>query len=335
MTTTNETQPSKKSHSSSNVILWLLTWIAIIAIASYTVWQKENTDHTESAHMKSIVDTMQSQEQVLKTLSEIVQTHDGQFTQVAQHSNELVASVKALNQQLNQDDRIWRIMQVQTYIEQADLQAGVMHDSATAAKLLNAAEKQLQQLADPKLSAVSNAIKKDLQALQDSMPIDKTSLITAINAFIAEVPNLPLKSNGTDTQTSDTADAEKNNWQEEIKSSWQEVKSLVQIRKGGEFLAPHISADQVYLINENLQLMLQQANFAALKGEQALYVQQLKMAATWLNKYYDVSNSAVAGGISFLEKLQAQRISSDALQQFYSVDAWQQYLKAAQASEAP
>lgn len=323
MTQSSDKAAKPTPRAKNNPILWLLTWIAIVAIASYTVWQKQETDHTESAHMVSMVDTLKSQEQVLSTLTEIVKTHDQQFQQVAQHSNELAASVKSLKQQLHADDRTWRIMQINSYIEQAVLQANVMHDSTTAKNLLSAAEYQLQQLDDPKLSALQDAIKNDKQALEQALPADKNSLIAAINAVILNVPELPQKAFNNTENTEAAQQQDEKNWQDELKTSWRELKSLVQVRKGGELLTPHISKDQVYLINENLQLILQQANFAALRGQQDLYTQQMNMAIKWLKTYYDTNNQAVIDMARLLKNLQQQKIASDNVLQFQSMDVWQ------------
>jgi uncharacterized protein HemX len=153
-----------------------------------------------------------------------------------------------------------------------------------------------------------------------------------LNTIINEVPDLPQKTQ--DAKPEEAKQEIKENWKATANNAWQELKSLVKIRKGGELLTPHISKDEHYLINENLQLILQQASFAALKGDQIVYSQQLQRAVDWLNKYYDTNNETVQKAIAIVSKLKAEKMAADkSAQQLQSVNAWQQYLGQAQGAQ--
>ncbi len=332
-----KTQATPKAKPSGNVTLWLLTWIAMIAIASFTVWQKENTDHAESAHMKALVKTLESQEEVLNTLTGMIEAHDQQFAQIAEHSNDLVEAIKSLSQQINQDNQTWRIVQVQSYIEQAMVEISLMQDPKTAFQLLSAAQYQIQQLNDPKLAPLNDAINNDKNALLEALPVDKTELTSAINVIIQEVPNFPQQTLEINNLAKDDASTTngKFNWKHEIKTTLNELRGLIQIRRHGEPITPYISNDQRYLINENLQLILQQANFAALQNKQGLYTQQINIAIKWLQTYYDTSNLDVQDTITFLQKINTQVVAPVMPQTFQSLEAWNQYLINSGNSEAP
>ena len=66
--------------------------------------------------------------------------------------------------------------------------------------------------------------------------------------------------------------------------------------------------EEVFFLRRNIELQLEVARLAALRGEAATFSESLRSARRWLSKWFDVENSSVASAIETLTRLESQDI---------------------------
>lgn len=309
-----------------------ITWIAILALGAAVGWQFFFSEKQEAKKIHILETTIEDQQSALKQISSILNTYDQQFKQVADHSNTLVASVKELDAVVQGDSNAWRIIQIQNYLEMAILQASLLNDTRAAINLLTAAQNSMRKIDNPNLIPVRKALQEDLATLATHPTSNVSNIILQLDGISSQVPNLTHKIRLQKEDTPDTpqpnSTAEK--WELRAKTAWQEFKSLVRIKRHDQPVTPYFSSDEVWLVNENLQLMLQQAAFAAAHHYTELYQQQLKHAQAWFSLYFDLNDPAVQQAVHTLSELSKLSISTDQNIHLKTVDAWSQFVSSKQ-----
>jgi uroporphyrin-3 C-methyltransferase len=305
-----------------------ITWLAILALAGAMIWQFIDKNKSESKNLDTLAQTTDKQQQALEQISEILVVHDKQFQQIAEHSNQVVASIKELDAIVRGDSHTWRLMQVQNFLEMAMVQATLLNDSTSAINLLAAADNSLKTIDNPNLIPVRKALQADIATLASNPTSNISNIILQLEGIAVAIPNLPHKirlhqESAADTQTtpSDT-----NKWEARAQSTWQELKSLVRIQRHDEPITPYFSQNDTSLINENLSLMLEQASFAAARHYSVLYKQEIKHAQDWVKQYYDLNDPKVLEVDKTLSMLAALPVATEANLHLKTVDAWANFV---------
>ena len=92
-----------------------------------------------------------------------------------------------------------------------------------------------------------------------------------------------------------------------LTKGWQKFKStlmqVVVVRRLDESVKPLLSPDQSAYARLNLQLMLEEAEMAVLRGNQPVYERALAKAQTAVTDWYDGSNPPGDGPVGHLDGL--------------------------------
>lgn len=301
-----------------------ITWSAILALAGAQAYQFLYQDKSESSQVNHLVEANAKQQEALQQITQILNTHDSQFKQIAEHSNQLVASLKELDGYVHSDSNAWRLMQVQNFLGLAMTEATMLNDLPAAINLLVAADSILKSIQNPNVLPVRKAIQEDLAALSKNPASYSSDILLALDKIVELIPNFPHKIQFTQnvTETSNTTRAQ---------SAWQEIKSLIRIRHHDQPITPYFSQDDIALINENLSLILNQAGFAAARHYSELYKNQIKQAQSWIKQYYDVNDPAVAHALATLAQLENVPVTSNSSLHLKTVDAWSAFVTTTRA----
>lgn len=309
-----------------------ITWLAILALVGCMVWQIVFNDRSESNAINALVENQERQQQALESISEILNAHDKQFQQVAEHSNQIVASVKELDAIVRGDSHTWRLMQVQNFLEMAMVQATLLNDTTAAINLLAAAENGLKSIDNPNLIPVRKALQADIAMLANHPISNISNIILQIDGIVDRVPTLAHKIKlHKEIEATATPETEGKKWEQRAEAAWQEVKSLVRIQRHDQPVTPYFSQDDIWLINENLILMLEQASFAAAHHYSGMYKQEINHAEDWIKKYFDLNDPVVQQVVTGLQNLAQLPIASDSSLHLGTVDAWGKFVASTQA----
>jgi uroporphyrin-III C-methyltransferase len=309
----------------------MFTWLAILALAGAMAWQFFYSDSSESKKIATLTEASEKHQQALEQISGILTTNEQQFQQIADHSNQLVASVKELDAVVRGDSHTWRLMQVQNFLEMAMVQATLLNDTGSAINLLAAAENSLKRIDNANLIPVRKAIQNDILMLANHPVSNVSTIILQLDGIVDQVPTLPHKIRAQKESEPQAPTPAGKDWENRVNTTWQEIKSLVRIQRHDQPVTPYFSKDDIWLINENLSLILEQASFAAAHHYEALYKKQLTHAQEWLKQYYDTNDPAVQKASQTLTDLSKLPVASEINLHLNTVDAWGTFVSSTQA----
>jgi uncharacterized protein HemX len=86
------------------------------------------------------------------------------------------------------------------------------------------------------------------------------------------------------------------------------MSSMISVRNVEQTRKPMLPVEQEYFLRENLRLMLNSAQLALLRGDQAVYAQLLEGAGQWVNAHFDGSQDAVSRFGAALSELKSVAI---------------------------
>lgn len=208
----------------------------------------------------------------------------------------------------------WLVQEAEYLIRVAARTLWLEQQTVSAIKLLQSADQRLAELNDPQFLPVREAVNQDIEALSLLPELETEQAILSLLGLAKQVNQLvladlqPEKTNNPELVLSDDL----NDWQSNLKKSWQAFLNdfiIPRHRKGN--LEPLLTPAQQQNLYENLSLKLQQAQWAAAKGQVEIYQQTLSDASNWLKQYFDLNHAGTNNFIDRLTQLKTRRITVD------------------------
>lgn len=225
----------------------------------------------------------------------------------------------------------WRVAEVDYLLRLANQRLLISSDVATALELMEAADKILLELADPRLLPVRKAIADDSAALKLIAALDIDGMFLKLSALGKQVNSLPVisapkfdaqvfstesTSDDLAKQIADGAEAEGgNDYLDKIlaifKRGLNEIRGWLVINREDAQIKPMLPPEQQYYLRNNLKLLLNQAQIALLEKRAGPYQSSLENAVDWLEDYFPSGEPAIATTIKDLQTLSAIDIAPD------------------------
>lgn len=180
--------------------------------------------------------------------------------------------------------------------------AGHWENAATALEL---ADGRLAELADPRLAPVREAIAAEIQAVEAVRLPDVEGLIFSLSRLADRVDDLPLRA---DLPTN-FADRKESLDEAEpgLDRLWLAVKrtllGLVRVERRDEPVEPALSAAERLLSRRQLELELELAKAAVLRGQQEVFRGGLMSASELLRRDFDADSAEVEGALALLRDM--------------------------------
>ena len=307
-------------------LLWLITLLNLLLLGSaayggYWYFNQHSVTQTKLDTLRSELNNELGQkhsqmanraatlEQQISAQAEATQdVLDGEAAQqatVEQLENQLQGALAQIQELDGRRPTDWLIAEADYLVRMAGRKMWLEKDLRTAIMLLGNADQRLKSLADPSVLPVRALIAQDIQALQQVNPVSEVSVALALDGLVKQVDKLaiitPKEANAfTSDEVSDSA----SDWQQNLLNVWRSlVDDFIRVEYRDEPVEPMMTAQQEWLSREQIKLALQQAQAAALAGEQALYQASIERAATIISDDYIQSNSDVSGFQSALSQL--------------------------------
>ncbi len=183
------------------------------------------------------------------------------------------------------------LAEAEYYLQIANAQLQLANNPNLAALALVMADERVNQLSNPGLTAVRQAISDELTALEVMQTPDLEGATMTLASLARVVETLPLASA---EQEQSVADVEERS---SIDRAWGSVKSamsgLVKVTPPDQAKLALVSPDAEYFLRNNIALQLQAARLALLRGEQAIFEQSLDDTSVLLNTYFDTDSEQV------------------------------------------
>ena len=313
-------------------LLWIITLLNLLllsgaAYGGYWYFNQHSVTQTKLDTLRSELNNELGQkhsqmanraatlEQQISAQAEATQdVLDGEAAQqatVEQLENQLQGALAQIQELDGRRPTDWLIAEADYLVRMAGRKMWLEKDLRTAIMLLGNADQRLKSLADPSVLPVRALIAQDIQSLQQVNPVSEVSVALALDGLVKQVDKLaiitPKEANEfTRDEVSDSA----SDWKQNLLNVWRSlVDDFIRVEYRDEPVEPMMTAQQEWLSREQIKLALQQAQAAALAGEQALYQASIERAATIISDDYIQSNSDVSGFQSALSQLKNTDIS--------------------------
>jgi uroporphyrin-3 C-methyltransferase len=315
--------------------------ISIIALGAtgYMYWQSLQKQQQDGADIEAL--KAQVSEAVNTTNSAVTDAKSLVSTQVASVNQNLTmlqnqtakeqASIAELQERLTKSIQQVQAKQTNTrkdwllaeseYLLRLANQRVLMEQTPTGAlTLLKSADKILKETDDVSIYAVRKSLAEDIAALEAVPTFDLEGSylkLAALNNQIGNLRLIPLtEKNQLPSLLEEIApDVVDTSWMDNIRESWaksvDKLEQLVVIQHHNEKIEPLLSPEQNYYLQQNLHLMLEQAQFALLQRQQMAFDRSLEKAEAWLSTYFEADDATTQSLLRGINELKVLKISPE------------------------
>lgn len=212
-------------------------------------------------------------------------------------------ALESLYQELSRNRDEWALAEIEQVLTIAAQQLQLSSNVRAALLALQLAESRLARSDRPQFIPVRKALARDIERLRALPSVDITGLSLRLDELVAAVDGLPLAfdersppvGKGGVTGAADIVPA--GFFARFGAELWAELRSLIQIRTMDEPEPPLLLPSQAYFLRENLKLRLLNARLALAMRDEAGFREDVRVAQTWLKRYFD-SRSKPAGSFA-------------------------------------
>ena len=258
--------------------------------------------------LEALITTIQSalddtKNQIEQQQAELQQLGD-QLVSVQLRASE--SSQEASQQVSGSGSSAYLLNEVEAMLRLAQQRLLLAKDVPTAIALMVASDEILRDMNDSAVYSVRDAIASDLASLRSVPEIDVQGLYVRLSALSQRVPDL-LFNNGTEEQVASGEVLGKEN-EGFFSGVMSQLGKFITIRRLDAPLEPMVTAEQGYYIRQNIQLLLEQAQLALWRNQEAIYRNNLDQAITNIELYFS-DNSNRASLLAGLRQLEQENIS--------------------------
>ncbi|MGB0494732.1 MAG: uroporphyrinogen-III C-methyltransferase [Kangiellaceae bacterium] len=296
--------------SKKNIFIPIITFIFFLLLFAISAWnyyqQQLTTDSLRTLNENLKVEIKQQSELVKSSAQQNSQINNEMqeikqgFQALANYNNDLKLQlnsaqekIKSLSGRRKQD---WMLAEVEYLVDIAALKLSLQKDKNTALQLLKTADEKLIEIADQSLFPIREAIARDISSISLIQESDITGIIVTLNAIdqqIEQLDLLALKFSETDVIENPVDTSTRLNEQNSNESSTdlseiykRFVNEFIVIKEHTEIPQPLMTPNQRGNLNQNISLALQQAQLAALQGNEQLYLLNLNKTSNWITEYF-------------------------------------------------
>lgn len=291
-----------------NLVL-MLGLFAVAAYAGYLGWTQQQTAQADIAVLRDRLEQAQGvatelikrEQQMIAQAQRLTESADSLQQQVAHNTDRLGKLPGAERQD-------WLLAEAEYLLRLANQRLQLERDWSGAVSMLTAADNVLLETRNPRMNVVRADIVRELLALRAVPAIDNVGAITRLQALQQQVTSLPwmpekLIEEPTGEQQVEVLEQQVWYWQlwHHISTS---VSNMVRIRTRNEPIAAPLTPDQQYYLQQNMHLMLEQAQVALLREQADLYQHSLKRISDWLDEYLMIDDERTRAARAALTELQ-------------------------------
>lgn len=240
--------------------------------------------------------------------------HNERLGQIFETQETLKTALDKLNKDLGKGRGDWLLAETEQLLRIANNRLQLARDVGLAVAALRAADRQLQQLADPAYLPVRKLLAEDISNLESIDLVDVPGYTYSLAEIAKKVDELPILPGGTQVAAIPAADAkprtDDTGGTSAAREMWDDLIGLVSIRRSEEIRKPLLTPEQHYFLRENLRLMLYGAQIALLRGDTATFELNLKTARQWIGEHYDGGTVMIQGITTKLDEMLKARLNA-------------------------
>lgn len=311
----NEAKPQKKR----SFFNWLNFFFILILfiLFGFAAWYALNNQQSSVSELAIAKDKIQNLQQESRNLKSQLEQFKNQTARITADLESLQKSVEFNSTRLAKlpgaERQDWLLAEAEYLLRVANQRLQLEKDWQGSLGLLNAADKVLLETRDPGVNKIRKTISEEMLALKQAPAIDKVGLVLQLQAIQNRIPELPWlpekfipESTQVEPQEQVPTPLAEQVW---YKKAWASVvntlSSMVRIRERAAPIAPALTANQRYYLQQNMQLMLEQAQLAALREEAVLYKQSIERVENWIASYIVLDNTTTSAIQKSLQELKS------------------------------
>ncbi len=305
--------------------IWVIALIALILALLLSLWNWQQWQ-THKATVQVIqdlrLDTAQLEDRYGSRGSEQAQRLQAlesklsdQRDLIATQQRQIDHNARELLEAGNRTRTDWLLAEAEYLLRVANQRLLIEKDIRGALSALESADEVLRESDDIGVYPVRQQLAREILALRGIQDVDRTGLYLQLEAAIASIHELTdqalvhdqapgLKIAEGTTEPGDSGNRFVRGWNRFADT----LKQVVVVRRLDEPVKPLLAPDQSAWARLNLQLMLEEAEMAVLRGNQPLYERALSKAITTINDWYDATNPAIRGLADSLNELSERNV---------------------------
>ena len=319
-------QPVTTPRKASSTIAWLAL-LAVFALAGAGVLELRQGQAREAAlsqRLAQLESLTQQKQNMLETLDDRWQqelragldtVNKALADAAARASDRLDSAESQLSQQQKElarfsasDRDSWLLVEAGHLLRLANQRLAMASDPVAAQALLSSADSVLRELDDASLHAVRAAVAMDIAALRAVPRVDVEGIYLRLAALLEQADGLVIFK--LPEPTAAQAPPPAADWQGRLQQGYAaalaKLSDYLIIRRRDVPMQALMDPQWEGLVRQNLRMLLEQAQVAALSGNQILYTASLDRAQQWLAQFRESDEStahAMAVEISQLAEL--------------------------------
>ncbi len=307
----NDTQRASKRKN------WRIspTSVAFVLVALLLVWQwydghsrigalreelAQRVRESESDSRDARLAARQAQEVAREVQAKLAQIE----VKFAEFQNQQLG-LETLYQELSRSRDEWVLAEIEQILTIVSQQLQLTGNVQSALSALQTVDARLARSGRPQLLALRRAFARDIERLKTAPSLDVPGLAVKLDQLIAGVDSLPLAQEAR-PQATTTAKREPDGlWERLVAELLGEIKQLVRIERMDSADPALLSPPQAFFLRENLKLRLLNARLALLARDETAYSSDVKIAASWFERYFDTRSRPAAAMAATLKQLGA------------------------------
>jgi uroporphyrin-3 C-methyltransferase len=292
----NDAAPTTPKQPRSCIIAWsaigllLATWLGLFLAFAF-FWKKNNDLHINSK-------------------TELTQIQG----QLSQNQKNLIQVQSVIQKNFTSNNNLVRLNEIKELIQLANYNLFYLHDPNNALSALSLANKQLTELGNlpSSVETLRNSLTQNINQLNTLPHLDLGNTLAQLNNLKTQVTALPLLDTTPETKEIINPPAQitsQNKWINAIQTSLHNFQQLIVVRHLDKPIEPLLPEIQQQYLQQNLQLLLQQAQWALLHHQQTIYQSSLQQTKQVIQQYFAEKSSATQSifqKINELEKINLQ-----------------------------
>jgi len=222
------------------------------------------------------------------------------------------AALQALFQNVASGREAAELLEVEQAVTLGAQQLQLAGNVPVALLALRTADAQLATLDQARLLPLRKALAADIARLDGLPRVDLPGISLRLEEILHGVDKLPFAVYARPDEAPAPADAAPTEelpwWRLALADAWREVRNMIRIQRFDRAEPPLMAPEQAFFLRENLKLRLLSARLALFGRDETSFRNELKAAEAWLNRYFIVSDPAVAAALGQLKELAAADI---------------------------
>lgn len=309
---------SKSDGVARTWVFMLLLVMGAVGVAGYMLWWPQwLTQQRSLSQLSSTVASVQASQQAFQValderLATLDETLEGraalrlqdQLSQQAKERADFTEQQSRLLQRLDRldvriarltatDRRAWLGNEAAFLVRLAAERLLSARDTSAAMALLSNADALLAEADDPRFELARRALAQDRAALRAAPVVDVVGLYARFNALAGQAAALDA---GPRVATKKPV-ANGEGWRDRAKAGWEaalaKLSSYLVVKRRDAEMARMMTPDWEALVRQNLRMLIEQAQIAALSHNPVLYAAALDRATTFVSEFAGVDPARV------------------------------------------